>query len=127
MLVGTLPFIPDSPSNLSQLHSLLLKGCEIPNGLSEGNIYLSAIIHFLFKGSIHYHIYYARFKWYCIRYVYSILSYEIKDVTFCSHLRSRQLIRGPNSKLILLNLLNKYCINTINVVFLTIKHSKLLC
>lgn len=52
MLVGTLPFIPDSPNNLSQLHSLLLKGCEIPNGLSEGNIYLSAIIHFIFKGSI---------------------------------------------------------------------------
>ncbi|XP_063405347.1 serine/threonine-protein kinase MARK2-like [Mytilus trossulus] len=35
MLVGALPFIPDSPNNLSQLHSLLLKGCEIPDGLSQ--------------------------------------------------------------------------------------------
>ncbi|KAK3096879.1 hypothetical protein FSP39_004355 [Pinctada imbricata] len=35
MLIGSLPFVPEPPTNIAQLHSLILKGCDIPEGLSE--------------------------------------------------------------------------------------------
>lgn len=35
MLVGSLPFVPQPVNNIAQLHSLILKGCEIPDTLSE--------------------------------------------------------------------------------------------
>ncbi|XP_022286461.2 uncharacterized protein LOC111099464 isoform X2 [Crassostrea virginica] len=35
MLVGSLPFVPQPANNIAQLHTLILKGCEIPDSLSE--------------------------------------------------------------------------------------------
>ncbi|XP_048770776.1 hormonally up-regulated neu tumor-associated kinase homolog B-like isoform X2 [Ostrea edulis] len=35
MLVGSLPFVPQPANNIAQLHSLILKGCVIPDTLSE--------------------------------------------------------------------------------------------
>ena len=47
MLVGSLPFVPQPANNIAQLHTLILKGCEIPDSLSEGeadNLYISTWI-----------------------------------------------------------------------------------
>lgn len=47
MLVGSLPFVPQPANNIAQLHTLILKGCEIPDSLSEGeddNLYMSTWI-----------------------------------------------------------------------------------
>lgn len=41
MLVGSLPFVPQPVNNIAQLHSLILKGCEIPDTLSEGEVLFS--------------------------------------------------------------------------------------
>lgn len=36
MLVGVLPFYPHQTNSLTELHALVLKGCTMPDYLSDG-------------------------------------------------------------------------------------------
>ena len=36
MLTGSLPFMVDPPNNLTKLHSLIMRGCKVPDYISTG-------------------------------------------------------------------------------------------
>lgn len=47
MLTGKLPFLPDPPNNLTLLHTMILRGAQIPEALSDGSCFRN-IKYFVF-------------------------------------------------------------------------------